>query len=374
MNYSPERLMLAAQTFRKLADTYSELTEEHKDNREYKTAIILQLNEMAGMLERYYGSSTIDMDMDRERKKEIIRKLRTKGMVVSRLTLLKRDERREELIIAGNMAKGMCITINELARVLSELLGSRFVPVDNHSVVVNQTENEYYFVRAPRFAARCEVAMRNKGKNTVCGDKFAYLNKSFGKEIMCLADGMGSGIRANKDSGNVVELLDTFLEAGFSENSAIRLINTAYSINDYEGNPITLDLCVMDMYLGVCNFIKLGAVSTFIKRRGWVEVIKSTTLPIGVLENVDFDNAIKKLYEGDYIIMMSDGVLDSFDGQDKERAVMNLIADVDKEDPKELASYILDKALEKSAGNAPDDCTVAVAVIVSNENFTNQKI
>ena len=38
---------------------------------------------------------------------------------------------------------------------------------------------------------------------------------------------------------------------------------------------------------------------------------------MGVLEQVDYDCTTKKLYDGNYIIMISDGVLDNLSGINK---------------------------------------------------------
>ena len=40
-----------------------------------------------------------------------------------------------------------------------------------------------------------------------------------------------------------------------------------------------------------------------------METIQSTSLPAGMFEQVEFDTTAKKLYDGDYIIMVSDGTL-----------------------------------------------------------------
>ena len=55
----------------------------------------------------------------------------------------------------------------------------------------------------------------------------------------------------------------------------------------------------------------LGAACTYIKRGNWVECIKSTSLPMGVLEEVDMETITKKLYDGDFVIMVSDGIVDA---------------------------------------------------------------
>ena len=134
-----------------------------------------------------------------------------------------------------------------------------------------------------------------------------------------------------------------------------------FSNGKFISNPVVVDMCVIDRYLGVLNCIKLGAASTFIKRDGWVEIIKSTTLPIGVFEQVDFDNAVKKLYDGDYVIMISDGVLENLPFIDKEQKLVEIIAEIEVKVPELIAQEILQKSLEYNSMIAKDDMTVIVA-------------
>lgn len=107
------------------------------------------------------------------------------------------------------------------------------------------------------------------------------------------------------------------------------------------GNPVTMDMSVVDCQSGIMHCIKMGAVSTFIKREGWVEIIKSSTLPMGVLEQVDYDCTDKKLYDGDYVIMISDGVLDNLPCVNKEEKLVEIINSVRMKKPKAIADEIL---------------------------------
>ena len=67
----------------------------------------------------------------------------------------------------------------------------------------------------------------------------------------------------------------------------------------------------MDKYTGKAEFIKIGAVSTFILKRKGVEILKSNTLPVGILENVDTKIYEKRVEKGDVIVMMTDGIFEA---------------------------------------------------------------
>ncbi len=91
--------------------------------------------------------------------------------------------------------------------------------------------------------------------------------------------------------------------------------------------------------------------------------MKSTSLPIGVLREVDYESAYKKLYDGDYIIMVSDGVLDVFEGENKEEELGRLLMDINTKNPKDMADELLMAVREYSGQNIMDDMTVLVTGI-----------
>ena len=366
MIYSAWRVGEAAKSFRRLADTYNELA--FVRSNEYKSAIVMQLVQMAAILESFTDDEAVNRSITSEERKRFIKLLKTKGVVVTSATFLERDKKYDEIILNAYFSKKKCMTSRELAGIISDYFEKRYIASDNSRMIINNKPDEYTFVTAPQFKSICEVSQVSKKGNRLSGDSFSMSRLGCGKEVVCIVDGMGSGVMANHDSKIVIELLEQFLEAGFSEQAAINMINAAFSVNDYVGNPITLDMCVMDMYLGVCNCIKLGAVSTFIKRNGWVEIIKSTTLPMGVFEHVDYDDTVKKLYDGDVIVMVSDGVIEAFDVEDKEEMLVNIISEISGKNPKRIADTILEKALESSKGEALDDMTVVVVMVNFDKN------
>ena len=128
---------------------------------------------------------------------------------------------------------------------------------------------------------------------------------------MVLSDGMGSGEAACRESTLVVELLEELLGAGFPEKTAIQMINTTLVIGREEIHYSTVDMTVFDLYTGECEIIKAGASSTFIKKKDSVEHLSSTSLPIGVMNHIEIDSVKRQLEDGDFVIMVTDGVLDA---------------------------------------------------------------
>ena len=174
---------------------------------------------------------------------------------------------------------------------------------------------------------------------------------------------MGCGSTADEYSTRFIELLEHFLDAGFSEESALGLLNDTFADNDMSGIPVTIDMCSINEYEGKADFFKMGAVPSFIKSRdGTVRVVEASSLPAGVISGSIIDHEGVELKDGDYIIMMSDGVLDAIPFYDKEKHMKELIEGIEERMPQAIAERILSEVYfydEKIA----DDMTVLVTGI-----------
>ncbi len=202
-----------------------------------------------------------------------------------------------------------------------------------------------------------------KTGETISGDNFSCTELMEGQLLMGIVDGMGSGNEASEDSEEIIELLEDLLKAGYEEETALRLVNSVLLGKENGEASTAVDLAITDLYSGKCSFYKSGAAATFIKRNQWVEVMKSTSLPIGVLKEVDYESAYKKLYDGDYIIMVSDGVLEAFSGENKEEELGRLLMDIHTKNPKDMADELLEAVQKSSGEEITDDMTILITGI-----------
>ena len=173
-----------------------------------------------------------------------------------------------------------------------------------------------------------------------------------GRKGVVLSDGMGSGEEACRESTLVIELLEELLAAGFPEETAIQMINTTLVMGREEIHYSTVDMTVFDLYTGECEIIKAGASSTFIKKKDSVEHLSSTSLPIGVMNHIEIDSVKRKLEDGDFVIMVTDGVLDALPVGE------TIIQGSAISNPKEMAHHILEQVLAWTGKEPADDMTV----------------
>jgi stage II sporulation protein E len=355
--YSMTRLSETARTFRKLGEAYEDIQGENGTS----PAIAEQLYVMANVLDECCGTSTKIIYLSKGHENDIIHGLVSKGVKVEWIHVFERGLNGKEIIIKAKTVKRACVTTKDIAAEISKHFETDFFSSEHNRSIISDEFYEYTFIQVPRFQVLFGMTKSNMDNMEVSGDNFSMAQLECGRVVATLVDGMGAGKRAYCESETVIELVEQCLEAGFDERLTIGLINSAFSNREFLSNPVVVDMCVIDRYLGVLNCIKLGAASTFIKRDGWVEIIKSTTLPIGVFEQVDFDNAVKKLYDGDYIIMVSDGVLENLPFLDKEQKMVEIISDIQVKVPELIAQEILQQSLKYNEMVAKDDMTVIVA-------------
>ena len=251
-----------------------------EENRE---AMAVQLNEMAQIMTDTVEHAW-DTHSDEEMETHLRKKLKSMGLSVYSVLVYCEEHRRQEVYLTKLMKKSM-------------------MPARDSRAFVGSEKVTVLFVERTNFQVLYGVEKAVKGEERISGDNFSLRYCREGQFIGALSDGMGSGIKAYRESELVIDLLEQFLEAGFSKETAVRMINSALILRS-EGQVFsTIDIASLDLYTGVCEFLKVGASTTFIRRENWVETISSTSLPAGVFHRLEPDCTGKKLYDGDMVIM-----------------------------------------------------------------------
>ncbi len=277
------------------------------------------------------------------------------------------DEGRYEIHLTVKATKGKSIPTKQLAKVLSECCGRNMVLAENECIMLSAEYTTVICVEGQKYYTMSGVARIGKGCRKISGDSFSMIELAGKKQGLILSDGMGAGESARKESTMVVEMLEELLEAGFLKNTAIQMLNTALVMGREEVRFSTVDMCVFDLYNGNCTFTKAGAAYSFIKGKEGVSCIKSTSLPIGVVANLEIEETEKQLQEDEYVIMVTDGVMDALPVGEQEFLLKMMIEGNPKLNPREMAEYLLGQVLECSGEIPMDDMTILVVGLCSLE-------
>ncbi len=266
---------------------------------------------------------------------------------------------RKEVVVAIKEEKDQNF-VKELVKVLNKMGAHKFQIKEINYDSVRDVKH-CVFTEKENFKLVKGFAKTNKGSQDVSGDSFTFLDLESGKDIIALSDGMGSGEKALVESKATIEILEQLVEGGFDIHVAIKTVNTILGMRNDNQTFATLDISLVDRFTGECQFIKNGAVSTFLKRARNVERIKTDTLPLGMFKEIESQSIKRRLKADDLVIMMSDGVSDiALKDEDKVLWLEELISEIDSLNPQKIADTILDHAKEKLGGAAKDDMTVLV--------------
>ena len=214
-------------------------------------------------------------------------------------------------------------------------------------------ENGFHVV----FGQRC----CNKKGEDVCGDTFSFTNFGRKRAVMLLSDGMGTGKKANEDSRRLIETLEDLLEAGISEEFALEMIQDALLFQD-KGAFSTIDAAVISLKTGILKLLKAGGMATFIRHKNSVERIMPAALPPGCRIGQQFDLKYKKLYDGDMVIMVSDGMLEFENMPEISFRMESLIGKIKTNNAQVFANELIE-AVPVLEDGYDDDRTVLVAAI-----------
>lgn len=325
---------------------------------ETREAMAIQLNEMAGIIEQYTKPAYEERKVLFGMEDYLKHRLRERKILTRKIAICENGKGRIEARITAKKKKRSEVSIHLMESVVSEAVGRKMRISTKDIFEVTGEFCEYLFLEEVNFMTISGAARKAKENQERSGDNFTVMEMSSGQTFMSICDGMGSGAKADNYSETVIDLLEQLLESGFCESTALKLINSVLLTGNQWQEPAAVDMALLDQYSGICQFLKLGAACTYIKRGNWVECIKSTSLPMGVLEDVDVETITKKLYNGDFVIMISDGIVEALQAEDKEEAMGRVIMDIKTSNPREMAVEIMGRALVMSEGVPLDDMTV----------------
>ncbi len=368
--FENERLRHAGESLKVLGDTYRELDMLRKDAKisRGRDAAVSQLYDMSDVFNEYSGARCEKVTISGKKYTRLTLAMHRRGISADNITLVKKRDKYYEVSLNAKIVKTSCATAKELADIISVCLERRFIPDEASRHVINREFNRYVFIEEAPYRTIHGVARCKKSESDVSGDNFSVCTPDSIRTVMCLSDGMGSGRIANCESEIMIELMERFMEAGFMETTAIKMINLAFATENYNARPLTMDVAVIDRYNGQMKLIKLGAAPTFIKRANTkdVEIVYSSSMPAGVFERADIEETSTSLSDGDMVIMVSDGIIDAIKSDNKEEYLQGMIAAMEVSNPKIFADRLL-RGVTLNSDMIKDDMTIITTGIWSRD-------
>ena len=205
------------------------------------------------------------------------------------------------------------------------------------------------------------------GEDTFCGDTVSLFEDGEDRFYSFISDGMGSGRDAALTSGICAMFMQKMLSSGNRCDTSLRMLN-GFLRNKGGGSmhecSATVDLMELDLVEGKAAFYKSGAAPTYVFRDGSLFKLRSKTVPVGIIRELDAKKISFDVCDGDVIVMVSDGVTQ---GKDECPWLFEMLKRcVQSEGLSHTADMIVERA---RCENGNDDISVAIMKICK----TNEK-
>ncbi|MBP3595995.1 MAG: SpoIIE family protein phosphatase [Clostridia bacterium] len=255
--------------------------------------------------------------------------------------------------------------IVNIADTISKIIGKKVVFQKDKK----NTKNDIYiqtYSTEDKFSVQVGLAKITKEDSNFSGDSNLELKLDDGKYLLAISDGMGSGINARETSSTVLKFLKNFIVAGFEKEKTIELINSSLNLDVNEEMYASLDLAILDLYEGNFYSIKNGACTTYIKNKKNIKTLKSSEMPLGIVDKISSKEELVKLIDGDIIVLVSDGIIESKEFT-KTDWLEEFLKNASTNNVQKLADMILAEAIDNNYGVVGDDMTVIVSKIVKKK-------
>lgn len=328
-----------------------------------KSRLVLsgQIKDMSGLVKSMIEEASTSMEFKNDIEEEIAVSLDKKGLDFDDILAVKNNRNKYEVTLYRKPCAGEQNCNKDFVGIISKTLGVRMVR-ENTKCRINKECSMCQFRLVEAVNYNVTTAVAKCAKEEISGDNYSFGEVGEGRYMVAISDGMGSGARANNESNITISLLEKFIEAGYERNAAIKATNSVLLFRANSESYATIDLGIIDLYDGIGEFIKIGSAPTIIKSGMDIRALSSTTLPAGILDDIEIESEIVEFKNGDMVVMVTDGVVDA-NKEEKERWIIRLLREYDSVNPREVADYILLKAKEQYNGRIKDDMTVVVLKI-----------
>ncbi|MBQ7602630.1 MAG: SpoIIE family protein phosphatase [Clostridia bacterium] len=352
------RLPIVVNAINHNVSEYKHTIFDTQSGNEYKLMVAEQLFGVSRIFKTLSSqlSTTIQFDIDKEN--EIIERLAKNHILCTECLVYNESE--NNIKITLNVRNKDLLT-ETIERLISSCVNTKMQvhsivhsTIKNYSLITLKNKNVYEMVFG--------CAGVNKHGNKISGDTYSVAQVGADQVVLSICDGMGSGQNARDISKRCSSLISNFYKAGFDTNITLKIVNNLLSQRG-EDNFSAIDLGVVNLRTGILDLYKVGAPCSFIKKENETIVLYSQALPLGIINNAKPCIQSVILGENDYIILVSDGVVDALKEASKLKEIINNIQNTN---PQAIANELLDIVIKTCNSIVQDDMTVVVGKLIKN--------
>ncbi len=372
--YGTQKLMYCADAYRSIAKIFLNFQGEDEGKEANRQELICrrqtlenqnfmaeQFLDMAERLTQVASQSYQFVPPEEKHFRQLVRHMKRAGIEIKHLYFMENENKDGVMeLIMRTVSEKDRVPATEISDALGLYYDMRLKPSVKSPYFVEKAYKSFTFLQEPAYCALSGQASATKSGEEISGDSILITEVLDGHMHFMMADGVGSGREAGLHSEKVLDFMEKFLAAGYTKENAIQVLNGLILQDGEEKAMSTLDICDLNLYTGVCEFNKIGGAASFHKRDRLVEKIWIENLPLGAFGTLDLDVVRRRLEDGDYIIMVTDGILDGLIQIGQEERLTDFISRMTVRNPREMAQQILQYCISLCRGEILDDMSVIV--------------
>jgi sigma-B regulation protein RsbU (phosphoserine phosphatase) len=256
--------------------------------------------------------------------------------------------------------------------VLAEQLEQAYKQVDREIKIVSEIQQELLPAKLPNIPT-INLAAHYKASHRASGDYYDFFPLPNGRWGILIADVSGHGTPAAVVMAITRSIAHTYRQESNSPGELLNYMNNhlARQYTSRSGAFVTAFYGIYDPASRSLTYSSAGHNPPRLKRCGEGRVIsldKAGRIPLGIAEDISYDDARITLVRGDRIIFYTDGIIESSNPADEIFGVDrldNVLSDCNRQGATHIMNLVLHDLEEFCEGVSPaDDRTLVVAEVV----------
>ncbi len=250
---------------------------------------------------------------------------------------------------------------------LYEELGAREKRMEDDLMAARKLQSVLLPREAPEIHG-LDLAVKLRPAREISGDLYDFFEYGDEYAVIAFGDSSGKGAAAALYGALVSGLLRSLAPRRRGPASLMRSLNEVLLERKVDAQYVTLTLLLWESRDCRLVMANAGAVPPMICRDGEIQKVRVEGVPLGLLENREYDEVTFEAKPGDLILLYSDGIQDQVNEADEEygrQRLASVLKRLYNEPPRTIVEEIM-KDLDEFRGTAPvfdDDTLIAIRVV-----------
>ena len=203
-----------------------------------------------------------------------------------------------------------------------------------------------------------ELGLRFQPARELGGELYEFLQYGRERHAIAIGDVSGKGAPAALYGAMVSGILRSLAPLRLPPNDLLRKLNVMLLERKIEGHFITLTYAVWEPKTRALRIANAGMPLPILVRDRHTQPIRVEGVPLGLLENTDYEEKVLTLEKGDLLAFYSDGLAEAAKPTHEEfgsRRIENLLREHAKQNLKEIVDVLFAEVTRYEAGQLQRD-------------------